>query len=145
MIIKQQEELAKVKKQGATPSKTAGMLKRIMVAWWLLSWFLIPIHMGQPWHCLNLIVINMLVYNECKKLLRDEKKHRNVSSGMEWLIFFSFLYLQMPRYMLNNTVMIKSGLPKAEYPLLHHVLFDWHMHIVLILGMIIIVWFISNL
>ena len=47
----------------------------------------------------------------------------------------------MPNYVLTKTNLIASGYPKAEYPILHLVLFEWRVKIATFVGSVCLIWF----
>jgi phosphatidate cytidylyltransferase len=117
----------------------------MMVAWFLLSCFVLPLHMGYPYHCFFSLFMHINIFSEIQVLAMDTKKHRSVSSFVEWLIFFSFVFLYMPRWVLTKTALINSGYTKQEHPLLHKILFDWHTMILICSCIVGLVWFCVNL
>jgi len=143
-IAKQKAQLSSVKKKGSDAGRSS-FYKRIIVAWFLLSQYLLPLHMGYQFHHVNMIFINFCIFDEFSHLVRDSKKQRAVSVALEWFIFMTFLFQYSARYTLTKTSLTESGYTKSEYPLLHNVLFDWQTKIVLFMATICVIWFCAGL
>lgn len=111
----------------------------------VLSWFLIPLHMGAPFYIANQNLFGAFVFNEASGLMRDARKDRSTSVLMEWCIYLTFSFFYAPKYVFTKVVLYESGMPQSEYPMLHSILFDYRITICLVSCMVILIWFCLSL
>lgn len=109
-IAKQKEQNNKVKAKGSDAGRSS-TVKRVSSALWIMSWYLVPMHMGSVYCSLNQYLFNSCIFNEATMLVRNSKKDVHTSILVEWLIFLNFIFMQTPRYVLTKTVLVANGMP----------------------------------
>jgi phosphatidate cytidylyltransferase len=144
LVAKQKAALQAVKKKGSDAGKSQ-VKKRIIVAFFLLSWFLLPVYLGYPFVVAYVASIGFFFFRESSQVGRDPKKDRAVPELMGWVIFAAFHLVWAPKFFLTKAVLEHSGLPKDEYPWLHQILFEYNTHICFVVLIAILLWFIVSL
>jgi len=85
--------LRAVKAKGSDAGRTSP-LKRIMVAWFVMTTWIVPTHLGAPYHYAIIIFCSSMIFNECISIAMNDKKQKSVSRPMEWLMFILATYAQ---------------------------------------------------
>jgi hypothetical protein len=145
-ISKQKEEILKTKAKGsANEKKSSNFWKRFIVSIFIFSWYLIPIQMGAPYWVINQNLISAMMFNEFMMLARDSRKDTYLQFIIEWAIYLLIWYKNAARSLFTKTILIKSGLNKKDYPLLHYVCYDFRNLISLFFCILITIIFLLSL
>ena len=75
----------------------------------------------------------------------DTNKQRAVSIFMEWSIYLTNMYFQIPKYFITKHALIKSDILQPDYPVLYMVLFEWNYKIIICSAIVYLLWFCINL
>ena len=75
----------------------------------MLTFMMVGATLGSIYHIVTMIFFNIAIFNEAVEMLRDEKKDRYQSRGIEWLLFFIYLFGLIPKYVLTLNVMEESN------------------------------------
>lgn len=110
-IAKQKEQLEKTKKKGTDAGRSSTM-KRIMAGFFVLSYFLISVLIGFHGMFVLTILFNIAIFNELSHIGRDPKKQRAISLSLEWTIYFTCVYIYLPKYALTKAQLTYSGFTK---------------------------------
>jgi hypothetical protein len=121
--------------------KKGDLKKRIPVGFFILSFYVLSYHLGQLYQALFSIYLLAVIPVELLKVARNKSKDQ--ATKMPWFeiaLWFITLFFTLPYQVMNYRSLQLSGLTRHEYPLLHAILFEYHMHIMLAL---ICIWFVA--
>ena len=97
--------------------------------------------MGAPYWVINQNLVSAMMFNEFIMLARDPRKDTYLQLGIEWSIYLLIWFKNASRGLFTKTILIKSGLNKKDYPLLHFAFYDYRYLICLFFCILITIVF----
>jgi len=102
--------LESTKLKGATSeSKGSTFMKRLIVSFFLMCLYVLPIHLGAPFWIINQNFTAVSMFNEFMNIGREHKKDTVSLRIIEWVIYSTILAVLFSRVVLNKSTVTQSG------------------------------------
>jgi uncharacterized BrkB/YihY/UPF0761 family membrane protein len=96
-------------KGASSESKGSTFMKRVIVSFFLMSLYVLPMHLGAPFWILNQNFTALSMFNEFMNIGREHKKDTVSLRIIEWLIYCTTLVVLFSRVVLNKSTLSQSG------------------------------------
>jgi len=124
----------------AATKKKGDLRKRVPVGFFILSFYVLSYHMGQFYQALFSIYLLAVIPSELLSIARNPVKDKATKMPyFEIALWLLTVFFTLPYQVMNYRTLQESGVTRNDYPLLHKVLFVYHLHICLAL---LCVWFV---